>query len=305
VVSRGVGLWNGSEISYPMGSPDGEFLSLKISGTYTSTIIPGEPTIPVLQLQGLDKYAIRPWYDRTYAAKKATVSVLLDPLDLCNLNDDDIILLKGENGVTVEALYEKISFTSGKNDQLTVEADLIILDSAFIVSVDNNGVFVKLTENNPQPGSAHDGRNVLTLPYGAYRIDLNNTYVDLTVSIWSDRACTVPLLNSDISVFVKTVTSENRRGRSENKNPTVGDPATESQEQQEYFSTRRILFGATNSITIPGAVKKGYEYWWLSAWDGVYNPAGDPGEKMMCGEVWIYRNSIFSIQQNPNYQIIK
>ncbi|WP_343524397.1 hypothetical protein [Pedobacter sp.] len=306
VVSRGVGFWKESTISYPMGSHDGEFLSLKVSGTYITTVTPDEPDVSVLQLQGMDKYAIRPWYDRTFAAKKTTVNVLLDPLDICSLKDSDIILLKGENGVTVEALFEKISFTSGRSDQVMAEADLIILDSAYIVSLDNNGVFVKISEGNPQNGSAHDGRDVMQLPYGAYRIDLNNIYVDLTVSIWSDRACSIPLLNSGISVFVKTVTSENRREFTENRNPTVGEPGTWSEQQQEYFSVRRVLFGVNNIITLPTATKRGYEYWWISAWDGDYDgDLGHEDERMMCSEVWIYRNSIFSIQANSKYTIIK
>ena len=284
-INKGVDFWGGSNISYPMGSPEGSEISWRIASMNT--------------------FAIRPWYDRTYASKKVTANILLDPLDICNLKDESIILIKGENGVTVQCLFEKISFTSNKENSLMTEAELIILDSAFVKPEDNNGFFIKITEGPVVKKTGQSNADVTKLSYGVYLLAYDVDYVDLTISVWRNRDCTIPYIDSKLAVYLKTVVEESRNSFTENRNIYVGIPGTENQEQQEYFSTRRILFDTENTIVLAEQPKKIYEYWWISAWDGIADYEHNVNEKMNCSEVRIHRSNGYEIQPNQKYTVIK
>lgn len=270
MVARGMATYGANPIPYPMGSQVGSEISISLSK--------------------LNDFAIKPWFSRTYATKTATASFRLTPADICALEDDQIILFKGENGTTVQAIYEKLTFTTKGEQQIAAEMDLMILDSAYIPEPYNNGVYVKLTESNPQTVTV-DGPDPSIVIGVASLIKSVITTVDLTISFYSDKLCTIPLTAPDLFLYLKFTKEETRayafwqlqQGLTRIENTAFGDVSNKK------------LHCTNNQVTINGVTKKSYHKYRMQT-------------TLSLNFKWVFieinRNMSFAAQPDDDYTIV-
>ena len=280
MIYQGMVAYGSNPLPYPKGSVTGAEFSLKLSS--------------------LHDFAIKPWFDRTYACKTATGTFLLNPQDICNINDGDIILFKGNNGTTIQALFQKITFTTTKEFHVLAEVDLIVLDSAYIKKLDFGGIFLKMSESNPVTATYNSGTDP-NQGQGSYLLRADSLDVDLTVSVFSDRNCTIPLNDSNIVVYVKVLQKEARNIWTRDLGPDGDQNGSFEDQLQEYATYRKILLAESNSAVIAKIRKASFHSYRIIGYKG-----GVPSshEKIMFVDIKITRNQTFTLQADNNYIII-
>ena len=105
-------------VQHPQCSTQGQYFDLKISGD-----------------KGLFKFSHQHWLENTRETKNIKVKLMLNGNDLNQLNDQNIIILKSNNGATVECILKKLTFTSSKDQTTAIaDAELVVLDSVRIAT---------------------------------------------------------------------------------------------------------------------------------------------------------------------------
>lgn len=171
---------------YPKCTSDGAFFSLKMSGD-----------------SGLFEYAHKQWFQKTFESKILKARFLLTENDLNRLDDEDIIHLKSESGVTVACLIKKLTCTSYQDqNRFIAEAEMVVLDSAILNHDQKNEIKEQRVsaEVNPDTGVF-------------IRLDINNAVIDnrarelknithVFLKVYADRSCTIPLTPTNLIVYI-------------------------------------------------------------------------------------------------------
>jgi hypothetical protein len=123
--------------------------------------------------------------------------------DLNRLDDEDIIHLKSESGVTVACLIKKLTCTSYQDqNRFIAEAEMVVLDSAILNHDQKNEIKEQRVsaEVNPDTGVF-------------IRLDINNAVIDnrarelknithVFLKVYADRSCTIPLTPTNLIVYI-------------------------------------------------------------------------------------------------------
>lgn len=262
--SKGLARYGTNPIPYPLGSSEGSEISLNMNSLFN--------------------YAINPWFSRTYACKAATASFHLTPADICTLKDSDIIMFKGENGTTVQAIFQKLTFTSKGEYHIAAEADLIILDSGYIKDPEGTGVFVKTTQVNEKTVES-------SVPNLNYK---KTTTFDLVINLYADRNCSIPLEDPDVFVYMKQARTESRANNFiDDRLPTANKSVRVENDSYETYDYRKIRC-RSNQLTVPALVKYYYRYYLIVTDDAARSNV-----------ITAIRNATFTIEPSADYTIIK
>lgn len=268
MIAKGLVPNSDGTFNYPTASITGSQLDLNLKSTYEKLM--------------------KPWMDRTYGSKKIKALFLLSPEDICTLGEDDIILIKGENNATVQCIYENITFTSAADKSVRAEADLIVLDSANIDNIPIDGVYIKITEINPQTTSFTRNRSDYSLNVTrSLQLSENKKVVDLKIELFSDQYGNVPLVGKEVTFYVDVKVTDNRTANYMH----FRDIVSSVPEASEWVETRKIVT-QNSEVIIPGVLKKTDTKWWLTT-PTSYNT-----------ELVIKREQSFTIQKSDNYMAI-
>lgn len=234
-----------NSISYPQGTSEGNKFNLQISGQ-----------------KGLFNYAHKSWLERTYASKTIKARLLLSENDLNQLDDEDIIQIRSQNGATVECLIKKLTFSNtNQRDFFIAEAEMVAL-GAFDMTV------VGATENVVVGAIEIFTRlSIINRTSAIPEVDKTDFYGDIRIQLFEDAKCTIPHVGNFVKVRIAITRTHlsrfiPRRGpsRDTNSTDTTVFRDIEFKGESEHID-EHVLIGNTSIYGRDFNAPRTEEYW--------------------------------------------